>query len=435
MDVRKKYPENPGLSGLIYENTVKGEMEITYFRLFIILVILLLTFFVVYSHRRFSVSDITNLKCLGLALAYSILLFILIKKKRFFRALSFVSSTVDVFLIATALYFSRFDPDSSIASIVSSGAFAVYLPIILFSIRRHDAVNTLYTGVISSVSYLVILILMVRENVFDVKMISDTGLVITHDFANEFIKVIMLALTGVLGYMTAKNFDMVFMQGLHEQQEKEHIRTTFGRYVSDALVEKILSNEIPTDGEKRDISVMFIDIKNFTSLSERVTPQLLIKILNSYFSYCISIITKHSGFIDKFIGDAIMVEFGAPIYHGDHREKAVNCAIELCRLSKRLEGEVRSLGVDWTLEFGIGINSGDVIVGNVGTAERMEYTALGDTVNIASRIEGLTRRLNRPIIVGEQTFSKELESVLEEALTVQVRGKAAPVKVHAVKID
>jgi class 3 adenylate cyclase len=369
---------------------------------------------------------------LGVAFVYTIALFILFRYSMFFRVLSFASSTVDIILITTALYFSRYDPDSSVASIVSSGAFAVYAPIIIFSIRRHDALNTLYTGLISAVSYITILIVIAQENVFDVRMVSETGLVITHDFTNEFIKVIMLGLTGVLGYITARNFNTVFLKGLQEQREKEHIRSTFGRYVSDALVEKILTNEIPTDGEKRDVTVMFIDIKNFTSLSERVTPQTLIKILNIYFSYCISIIRKHNGFIDKLIGDAIMVEFGAPIYHRRHRENAVRCARELCQFSTKLEEEIRNLGVDWKLEFGIGINSGDVVLGNVGTSQRMEYTALGDTVNTASRIEGLTKRFGKPIIVGEQTLTEELESVLEKGQVVQVRGKATPIKVYAV---
>ncbi len=129
-----------------------------------------------------------------------------------------------------------------------------------------------------------------------------------------------------------------------------------------------------------------------------------------------------------------MIEFGAPIQAENHRENAVNCAVELCKLSHQLEAEIQKLGLDWKLEFGIGINSGEVILGNVGTSQRMEYTALGDVVNTASRIEGLTRRLNKQIVIGTGTYTEALDNVLEDEQLVQLRGKAEPVKVYAVKL-
>lgn len=299
--------ETPGLAKLIYRNAVKGERQIAYFRLLLIFIYLILTLLVIYSNQRISGSDIANLIGLGCGLSYTIVLLFLIKKYTPIRVISFFSSTIDVLLISIALYLSRFDPDSSIASIASSAAFVLYTPIILFSLRRHDPANSLYTGMLSAAGYLVILILMSAENAFNIPMRSETGLVVTNDFINEIMKVTMLAIAGLLGYITAKNFDMFFIKGLKEQQEKERIRNVFGRYVSDKVVDRILSNDIPMDGEKRVITVMFIDVKNFTTLSESIDPKLLIKILNQYFSYCLSIISKYDGFIDKFIGDAIMI--------------------------------------------------------------------------------------------------------------------------------
>ena len=431
--------ENAGLAKLIYRNAVQGEREVAYFRLFCVFIFLVLTLLIVYSNivkdgKMLTASDIANIICLGCATAYTVVLLFLIKKYRFIRVFSFFSSTIDVLLVSITLYLSRFAPDSSIASIPGSPAFVLYTPVILFSLRRHDPLNSLYTGLLSSAGYLVIIVFMAAENSFSIPMISATGLMIENALASEFTKVTMLAIAGLLGYITAKNYDMFFVKGLKEQKEKERIRNVFGRYVSDKVVDRILSNDIPMDGEKRVITVMFIDVKNFTTLSESVDPKLLIKILNRYFSYCLSIISRYDGFVDKFIGDAIMIEFGAPIQAENHRENAVNCAIELCQLSHQLEAEIQKLGLDWKLEFGIGINSGEVILGNVGTSQRMEYTALGDVVNTASRIEGLTRRLNKQIVVGSDTYTEAIDNVLEDEQLVALRGKAELVKVYAVKL-
>jgi len=201
------------------------------------------------------------------------------------------------------------------------------------------------------------------------------------------------------GIFAAQNFDRVFVKALKGKYEKEQIRTTFGSYISDELVDRVLKNDIPVEGETRTVAVMVIDIKNSTALSESVTPQLLIKILNTFFSHCISIISKYNGFIDKFIDDAIMVEFGVPILNERQREDGLNCAIAIYRSSPKLQEKIRSLGIDWEIDFCIGINSGEAVLGNIGISQRTEYTALGDAVNTAFRIEGITRRLDKPILV------------------------------------
>jgi adenylate cyclase len=129
-----------------------------------------------------------------------------------------------------------------------------------------------------------------------------------------------------------------------------------------------------------------------------------------------------------------MVEFGAPVSTDRHREDALDCAIAIYRSSAELQRQIQSLGVDWKLDFGIGINSGEAIVGNIGTSRRTEYTALGDVVNTASRIEGLTKRFHTPIVVGENTYNDNLKALLDEGQTVNVRGKSTPVKVYTLKL-
>ncbi len=434
MYVLREFRRFHGLTRLIIQNIVEGEKQIAHLRLFLILLLLIHTFFVVYTNNRVSVSDVANLYCLGVALIYTIVLLLLIDKYRVLRVFSYASSTLDVILVTLAIYMTQFDPEASVASLTSSAALTVYAPIIIISIRRHDPINTIYTGILSALGYLMIIIVMGIKNSFENKLLSETGLLIVNDLSNEIIKVSMLAITGVVGFFAAQNFDRVFVKALKEEKEKEQIRHTFGSYISDELVDRILDNDIPIESETCTVTVMFIDIKNFTALSENVTPQLLVKILNTFFSYCISIIGKYNGFIDKFIGDAIMVDFGAPIFNERHREDALSCAIAIHQSSPKLQKLIRTLGVDWNLEFGIGINSGDAVLGNIGTSQRMEYTALGDAVNTASRIERLTRRLDKPILVGENTFNENLKSILDEGQIVNLRGKTSTVKVYAAKL-
>jgi class 3 adenylate cyclase len=335
-------------------------------------------------------------------------------------------------MISASTYLSRFAAGSSIASLVSSSSFAVYFPIILFSVRRHDPINTLYTGILAALAYGAMIVVMAIENSFGVLMTSASGLVIRNDIVNESLKAVMLAACGIVGWGAARRFDRLFEEALREAREKEHIRDMFGRYVSDELVDKIMAREIAVEGEKRDVTIMFIDIRNFTPLAERTDPKTLILILNNFFSICIDTISKHGGFIDKFIGDAIMVVFGAPERNERHADAAIDCALEISSALETMNAWVRALHVDWEFGYGIGINTGEVIVGNVGTERRMEYTALGDAVNVASRLERLTRQVEKSILVGEACASRCSNYRFDGPYTARLKGKSEPVKVFSI---
>ncbi len=418
---------------LLLADRLKGEREIAAFRIVIIAATTLMVLLMVaMGGEGFTVSDTSNLIAVGTATIYTLVLLLLITHRGYRRWYGFASATVDVLLVSAATYLSRYAAESSIASLVSTSSFVVYFPIILFSVRRHDPVNTLYTGILASLLYGAMIAVMAVERSFWVTMSASNGLVMRNDMFNEILKAIVLAATGFLGWAAARRFDRLFEEALRSAREREQIKDMFGRYVSDALVEKIMAKEIAVEGEKRDVTVMFIDIRNFTPLAESVEPHILITILNNFFDVCIGTITKHDGFIDKFIGDAIMVVFGAPEADPRHRDAAVDCALELVSALETMNSWVRSLGVDWEFGYGIGINSGDVIVGNVGTERRMEYTALGDAVNVASRLERLTRQVSQPILVGENCAAGCTDHLFEGPFTARIKGKSEPVKVYAV---
>ena len=166
----------------------------------------------------------------------------------------------------------------------------------------------------------------------------------------------------------------------------QYIKDNFSKYLSKQIAEKILSREIKLDGERRNVAVMFADIRNFTNFSEKNDPAFVLSTLNSYFDFIIDIVFSYEGTLDKFIGDAVMIIFGAPINYSNSVDRCIECAVEIQNKVKNFQSKSK-----YPFEIGIGINYGEVIVGNVGSNEkRVEYTAIGDVVNTADRVQKIT---------------------------------------------
>lgn len=188
-------------------------------------------------------------------------------------------------------------------------------------------------------------------------------------------------------------------------KERDRLKVSFARYVSQHIMEKIIHSETPLklEGERRKITVLFSDIRQFTLLAEQLPPEAVLSLLNDYFEQMIEVIFKYNGTLDKFIGDGIMAEFGAPLDDRLQERHAVAAAIEM-------QNKLDILCQKWaqenrpTLKIGIGIHTGEAVVGNVGSEKRTEYTAIGDTVNVASRLEQATKILKVPVLVSETTY-------------------------------
>lgn len=188
-------------------------------------------------------------------------------------------------------------------------------------------------------------------------------------------------------------------------RERERLKMNFTRYVSQHVLEKILCSETPLklEGERRKVTVLFSDIRQFTKLAEQLSPEEVVSILNEYFAHMLEVVFKNFGTLDKFIGDGIMVEFGAPLEDPLQERHALETALEmqnvLKKLNKKWSRERKPI-----LEIGIGIHTGYAIVGNMGSEKRLEYTAIGDTVNIASRLEFATKLAQVQILISETTY-------------------------------
>jgi adenylate cyclase len=216
----------------------------------------------------------------------------------------------------------------------------------------------------------------------------------------------------------------VLMSYVIELHSKQKLIDSFGQYIPPHLVNELSKSpkELSLEGESRTLSVFFCDLQGFTSISEQLNPKQLNKLLNEYFTVMSEIIFKHGGTIDKYIGDAIMAFWNAPTKQEAHAQRSVEAALEMDIAIKELATTFISRG--WpALSMGIGINTGRANVGNMGSKYRMTYTAIGDAVNLASRIESLTRSYRVPIIISEHTEKCLQDICCRELDQVKVRGK------------
>lgn len=199
--------------------------------------------------------------------------------------------------------------------------------------------------------------------------------------------------------------------------ERNHVTTMFGRYVSPAVVDRLLQQRTELGGELRDVCVMFLDIRNFTRFAQDRTPQEVVNYLNLLFSFMIDIVNQHGGIINKFLGDGFMAVFGAPLSDGHERENAVKAAMEMVA---GLAAAVAAGRLPET-RVGVGIHYGPALTGSIGSARRKEYTIIGDTVNLASRIEQLTKEFGAQVLVS----SSVIEAVTTLGLPVHSLGPVA----------
>src|SRR5690606_38022461 len=189
---------------------------------------------------------------------------------------------------------------------------------------------------------------------------------------------------------------------LRERREREQAVREFSRFVNPHVVKELVAHGgLSRQGESRQITVLFSDIRGFTTLSEARTPQQVVELLNAYFGRQVEVIFRNNGALDKFIGDAIMAIWGAPLDDAKHAENAIRCALEMADTLQAFKAQVGEAAADF--DVGIGIHSGPAVVGLIGSEQRREYTAIGDTVNLASRIEGLTKGVAR-VLVSEDTM-------------------------------
>jgi class 3 adenylate cyclase len=208
------------------------------------------------------------------------------------------------------------------------------------------------------------------------------------------------------------------------QKREMKIRNIFQLYVPKDVIDEVFINpEKMLVGNNRDVAILFADIRSFTTISERMAPDALVNSLNRYFSSMVDIIVARDGMVDKYIGDAIMAVFGAPVSHGNDGYDSVVAGLEMTAALELFNKEQLRLGAP-EFRIGVGINYGIVTVGNIGCDKKMNYTVIGDTVNLASRLEGLTKKYHQPILFSEPVYDQIAGRLLCRVVDkVAVKGK------------
>ena len=238
--------------------------------------------------------------------------------------------------------------------------------------------------------------------------------------------VVSPSLAVVVGYFSSTAYHF-----LRERQQNVLIKGMFSQYVSKHVVNELLSNpaKLQLGGEKKNVSILFSDIAGFTTFSENKQPEELVRFINEYLNEMTEIILANDGTLDKYLGDAVMAFWGAPIELEDHAFRACAAAIEM-------QKKVRELSAKWiqsgesAIQVRIGVNSGDVIVGNIGGVKRFDYTVMGDNVNLASRLEGANKEYGTRIMISERTFDfVKSKFIARELDLIRVKGKTKPTKV------
>jgi len=208
------------------------------------------------------------------------------------------------------------------------------------------------------------------------------------------------------------------IQNIRSYREKDFIISSFGKIVDPRIRDHLLAGKIQLGGELRDVSIMFVDIRDFTGYSERHNPREVVEFLNGFFKEMEQCVKRHEGLINKFTGDGFLAIFGAPLENVNHAQNALAAAVDMVRIQ----------GSRKDMSFGIGIESGTVLAGMVGSGNRMEYTVIGDAVNAASRLEGLSKYYGAAVLVSRDFFERARGSdFLGRSLgPVRVKGRKAP---------
>jgi adenylate cyclase len=269
---------------------------------------------------------------------------------------------------------------------------------------------------------------------------------------------LMAALGGLSWYLFAKHqilFDasfpalssfsiyavFTFLKYMQEESERKTVRTAFAQYLPPAVVERLAlhPDQLRLGGESREMTILFADLRGFTTMSEHLEPDDLGRIVNRVLGTMTDAVLAHGGTVDKYIGDCVMALWNAPLDDPEHARRACLSALAMVEAVRVLDQEIRSADVAAAgssgISVGVGLNTGSAAVGNFGSSYRFDYTALGDTVNLAARLEPLTKMFGCPVIIGETTAAAAADLAMLELDVLQVKGRFEPVRIFALLGD
>ncbi len=332
---------------------------------------------------------------------------------------------VDLLAFAYVTYYSfliisesnPFGDRIGLAFILSLTFFVI---IILFvDVFRFSSYTSYYIGFIGSVVVILFSSKFSSGSFFDIS-----------SFFEDFIfigAIVLINLSAIISGLASKFFHSIIIKSWRQEQLE--------RYLPSSVAKDILKGEkeLEVGGKRKKVTILFSDIRNFTSMSENAEPEEVIDFLNSYFNDMIEVIFKYNGSLDKIIGDGIMAIYGLTEGSVNSEEMAVRSALDMVKKLKDFN-YIRDVQGKEAIDIGIGIHTGEVIIGNVGTQKRMEFTAIGDAVNTAARLQDLTKKTTEKIVVSEAIIDAIPKTILNSPLgTAILKGKKDPFKIFGIK--
>jgi adenylate cyclase len=237
--------------------------------------------------------------------------------------------------------------------------------------------------------------------------------------------------------MLAVYLGITVFRYITEEREKKKIKNAFQYYLTASVITEMLKDpaKLKLGGDKKQLTVLFSDIRGFTTISEQLSPEDLVHLLNEYLTAMTDLVFKYDGLLDKYMGDAIMAVYGAPLDQPDHALRACKTALEMMQALKKLQSKWSEEGRPY-LNIGVGVNTGDMVVGNMGSQMRFDYTVMGDSVNLGSRLEAINKEYGTNIVISEFTYAiVKDELYCRELDAVRVKGKILPVKIYELLCD
>ncbi|MDE1970365.1 MAG: adenylate/guanylate cyclase domain-containing protein [Patescibacteria group bacterium] len=287
--------------------------------------------------------------------------------------------------------------------------FVALIPALVFTLLK-GAIKPLLVNVALGVIYLIIIVLLFEQGIV--------------------VNLVHVSLAWILSSLS-----LFVYRYFRVEREKREVQKIFSKYVSSDVLNLILEHpeHVALGGEEKEITVLFTDIRGFTTISEATSPQDLVQLLNRYFSAMTEVVLKNKGLLNQYIGDAIMAFWGAPVNDPDQADHAVETGFEMLERLHILNEEFTREGKP-AIHIGVGIYTGPAVIGNIGSEVRLEYTAIGDTVNVASRFEGLNKKYESSIIIGETTKEKLKHDYQFKFLdTTEVKGRKEALRVYTVE--
>ena len=303
---------------------------------------------------------------------------------------------------------------------ISGPASYVYFLFIILAALRLDFHLCLFTGVVASLGYgfTVIMHWAALKTEF-----SEPPMTVAFSF---FVRALILALGGLVAGLVSVRIRASLTGAVISMRERERVVNLFGQHVSPEVADRLLANSQNTVSDFRRVCVLVLDIRNFTGFAENRAPAEVVALLNTLWDFMIRAVNQHHGFINKFLGDGFLAVFGAPVPHGDDCRNAMDAAKQILReLDERI-----TAGLLPRIQVGMAVHAGDAIVGSIGSAQRREYTVIGDVVNVAFRMEALNKDFGSRLIASE-SVRREIEPTGTELPTcIQIRGRKEMIKIY-----